>query len=81
MVETHSAKSDAMINNPKKRLTTTLQGFLQAEEAVEERYGKAIELANDTGFSEVVLGLMQIRKDTKNHRDALELMLLGIENE
>ncbi len=41
----------------------------------------AIDLAHDAGCSEIVAGLMQILKDDKNHKDALELMLLAIESE
>ena len=70
-----------MGNNVKNKLIKSLKGFLDKEESVEIEYDKVIKLANDIGFSEVVLGLLQIRKDEKNHRDALELMLLGIESE
>jgi hypothetical protein len=51
------------------------------EAQVEVKYEKAIELASYTGFSEVALGLIQMRKDAKNHKEALELMLLGVELE
>lgn len=70
-----------MNSNAKNRLIKSLKGFMDEEESAEIEYDKAIKLANDSGFSEVVLGLMQIRKDEKNHRDALELMLLGMESE
>ena len=74
-------KRDVMCNNAKDKLSKTLRNFLLEEVDAEAEYEKAIELANDTGFSEVMAGLMWIRRDSKNHRDALELMLLGIESE
>jgi rubrerythrin len=70
-----------MGNPSKDKLMKTLQNFLEKEAQVEEKYEKAIELASYTGFSEVALGLMQMRKDAKNHKEALELMLLGVELE
>jgi rubrerythrin len=74
-------QSDLMRNQSKDRLMNTLQNFLEKEVQADERYEKAIELASYTGFSEVALGLMQMRKDAKNHKEALELMLLGVELE
>ncbi|MCJ7631680.1 hypothetical protein MUP77_04665 [Candidatus Bathyarchaeota archaeon] len=74
-------KRDAMRTNAKKKLLRTLRNFLLEEVDAEAEYEKAIELANDVGLSEVMVGLMQIKKDSKNHRDALGLMLLGIESE
>ncbi|MCJ7759629.1 hypothetical protein MUP59_00600 [Candidatus Bathyarchaeota archaeon] len=70
-----------MRNYSKDKLVKTLQTFLDKEAQVETRYEKAIELASYTGFSEVALGLIQMRKDAKNHKEALELMLLGVELE
>ncbi len=74
-------KRDAMCTNAKDKLLRTLRNFLLEEVDTEAEYEKAIELANDAGLSEVMVGLMQIKKDSKNHRDALGLMLLGIESE
>ena len=59
----------------------TLKNFLDNEARVEAKYEKAVELASHAGFSEVALGLVQMRKDAKNHKEALELMLLGVELE
>lgn len=48
---------------------------------MQERYDEAIELAQEAGLSEVAAGLMQIRIDAKNYKDALELMFLGVKFE
>jgi hypothetical protein len=70
-----------MHNNSSDKLFKILRNFLLEEVDAEAEYEKAILFANDAGLSEVMEGLIQIRKDSKNHRDALELMLLGIESE
>jgi hypothetical protein len=70
-----------MHNNSSDKLLKILRNFLLEEVDAEAEYEKAILFANDAGLSEVMEGLIQIRKDSKNHRDALELMLLGIESE
>ncbi len=70
-----------MRTHSKDKLANTLQNFLEKEVQTDEKYEKAIELASYTGFSEVAFGLMQMRKDAKNHKEALELMLLGVELE
>ena len=58
-----------------------LEEFISEEVQAEEEYERAIKLAIKAGLPEVAVGLRQIRKDAKNHKDALELMLLGLKLE
>ena len=70
-----------MYDDPKQKILRTIEDFITAESQIQEQCEKAIELANEAGFSEVAIGLMQIRIDAKNYRDALELMILGVKFE
>jgi bacterioferritin (cytochrome b1) len=70
-----------MPNRTKEELAGILESFISDEERAEAEYERAIKLANEAGFPEVAVGLRQIRKDTKNHRDVLEFMLLGLKSE
>jgi len=70
-----------MPNTTREELIGILRDFISDEAQAEAEYERAIKLANEAGFPEVAVGLKQIRKDAKNHKDALELMLLGLKFE
>lgn len=72
---------DKMPNRIKEGLRELLEGFISDEIRAEAEYERAIELANKAGFLELMVGLKQIRKDAESHKDALELMLLGLKSE
>jgi len=70
-----------MYDDPKQKILMTIENFVTEELQIQDKYEKAIELANEAGFSEVAMGLMQMMIDAKNHKDALELMILGVKFE
>lgn len=61
-----------------EQLRRRLRGFLEDELMAQIEYGEAIDLANETGYPDIALGLKQIRDDEKKHKDAIELMLVGL---
>ena len=69
-----------MPNHTKEELARILENFVSDEAQAEAEYERAIRLANEAGFLEVAVGLRQMRMDVKNHKDALELMLLGLKH-
>ena len=70
-----------MADRVRTELMQIIESFISEDARAESDYEKAIKVAVEAGFPEIAVGLKQIRKDVKNHKDALELMLLGVKAE
>ena len=61
-------------------LVDILESLVGQKEVAEVEYERAIKVALDAGLPEIAVVLKQIRTEMSKHRDALELILIGVKD-